>query len=72
MMVVNMSLMSLKTIRRIVCLQAKGPYGLSKDYKPKKHPNTWRKDESKKKKKNSMNVEGSVHHNKYNGCCTKQ
>jgi len=45
---------------------------VSKDPRCKRHPNTWRKEESKEIK-DSMKVEdGCVHHKKYNGCCTKQ
>ncbi len=36
---VGMNLMPLKVIRRKVWLQAKGPYRLSKDPRPKRHPN---------------------------------
>jgi hypothetical protein len=71
MVVVNMNMMSTHAIGRKVCLQAKGLYGLSKDPRPKRHPNIWRKDESKKIK-DSMKVEGSVHRKKYDGHCTKQ
>jgi hypothetical protein len=74
MVVVYMSMMPLKAIRREACLQVRSPYGLvlSKDPIPKMHPNTWRKEESKDAKKSMKVEEGSVHHNKYNGCCMNQ
>jgi hypothetical protein len=40
MMDVDMNPMPPKVIGREACLQAKGFYGLSKDLKPKRHPNT--------------------------------
>ncbi len=67
-----MSPTSLKVIGREACLQAKGPFGLSKDPRPKMRPNTLWREESKEIK-DSMKVEdGGVHRKRYNGCCTKQ
>ncbi len=69
---VDMSPTPLKVIRMEAYLRAKGPSGLSKDLGPKRCPNTlWR--EKSKEIRNSMKVEdGSVHHKRYNGHCTKQ
>jgi hypothetical protein len=39
MVVINMSSISSKVIRRETCLQAKSPFGLSKNPRPKRHPN---------------------------------
>ncbi len=65
-MVVGMNLMPPKVIEKKACLQSKTFYGLSKDPRPKKHPNTWRKE----KKKDFMKVEETgVHHKRYNGHC---
>jgi hypothetical protein len=69
---VNMNLTPLKVIRREVCLRVKSPSRLSKDPRPKRHPNILWKEESKEIK-DSMKVEnGNVHHKKYNGCYMKQ
>jgi hypothetical protein len=43
---VDMNLTLSKVIGREACLQAKGPFGLSKDPGPKRHPNTLWKEES--------------------------
>jgi hypothetical protein len=50
----------------------KGPYGLSKDLGPKKHPNIWRKNESKETKVSMKMKEGNVDQIKYNGSYMKQ
>ncbi len=72
MVTINMNMMPLKVIRREAYLWARSPYGLSKDLGPKRCPNIWRKEKSKEIR-DSMKVEdGSVHLNKYDGCCTKQ
>jgi hypothetical protein len=47
MMDVNMSLTPSKVIGREVCLQTKGPFGISKDLRPKRHPNILWKEEYK-------------------------
>jgi hypothetical protein len=61
-----------KVIGTEACLRAKSPSRLSKDLKPKRHPNILWKKESKEIK-DSMKVENeSVHHKKYDMCCTKQ
>jgi hypothetical protein len=44
---VDMSLMPSKVIGREICLKAKGPLGLSKNPRPKKHLNTLWREESK-------------------------
>jgi len=72
MVVVDVSLMSPKVIGKKVHLQARSPYGLSKDLELKRHPNTWRKEESKEIRDFVKVEDGNVHHKKYNGCCTKQ
>jgi hypothetical protein len=72
MMTINMNSMSLKAIGKEVCLQARSLFGLSKDFRPKRHPNTWRKYESKEINVFMKMEKGGVHHNKYNDCCTKQ
>jgi hypothetical protein len=64
--------MQLKVIGRDVCLQAKTPFGLLNDLRPKRCLNILKREESKEIK-NSMKVEdGSMHCKKYNGYCTKQ
>jgi hypothetical protein len=47
MVVVDMKSKAPKTIRKEVCLHAKGHYGLLKDYGPKMCLDTWRREESK-------------------------
>jgi len=72
MVVISMSLMPSKVIGRNVCLRAKNPSGLSKDLGPKRCPNTWKKEESKKVK-GFMKVEkGDVHHKRYESRYMKQ
>jgi hypothetical protein len=45
---VNMSPMPPKVIGKEACLRAKGPFGLSKDLGPKRHPNIlWRENQKK-------------------------
>ncbi len=39
MVAIGMSLMPLKDIGKKICLQVKGPFGLSKDLGPKRHLN---------------------------------
>jgi hypothetical protein len=69
---VNMSPTPPKVIGREVYLRAKGPSWLSKDLRPKRHPNILWREESKEIK-DSMKVEdGSVHRKKYNEHCMKQ
>ncbi len=57
-----MSLMRLKVIEREVCLQYKGPFGLSKDPKPKRCLNILWKEESKEIKAFMKVGDGNVHH----------
>jgi hypothetical protein len=74
MVVVYMNLMPSIAIRREACLRVRSPFGLtlSKHFEPKRHPNTWKKEESKDARKSMKVEEGSVHHNRYNGCCMNQ
>ncbi len=61
-----------KVIGKEAYLQAKRLSRLSKNPKPKRHPNILWKEESKEIK-DFMKVEnGGVHHKKYDGRCTKQ
>jgi len=69
---VDMSLTPLKVIRRETCLWTRGPFGLSKDPRPKRCPNIWRTEESKEIKVFVKVEDGSVHHKKYDGHCVKQ
>ncbi len=65
---INMSLMPPKVIMKEACLRAEGPFGLSKDLRPKRCPNILWRGESKKAK-DCMKVEdGSVHCKRYVGC----
>jgi hypothetical protein len=61
-----------KAIGKEAYLWAKGFYGLSKDLGPKKHPNNWKKNESKETRVSMKVKEGGVHQIKYNGFCMKQ
>jgi hypothetical protein len=71
MVAINMNPMPSKVIGRKACLQAKSPFGLSKDLGPKRCPNTWKKES--KKVKDSMKMEkGNVHYKRYEGSCMKQ
>ncbi len=72
MVVVGMTLMQLNVIGRKACLWARGPFGLSKDPGPKKHPNIGSMYESKEIRDFMKVEEGGVHCKKYDGCCTKQ
>jgi hypothetical protein len=53
-------------------LQTKGPLGISKDPKPKRHPNILWREESKEIKDFMKVEDGGVHSRRYNGHCTKQ
>jgi len=69
---VNMNPTPPKVIRRESCLRTKNPSRLSKDFGPKRCPNTLWKEESKEIK-DSLKVEnGGVHHKRYDGHCTKK
>jgi hypothetical protein len=69
---VIMSPMPPKVIGRDVCLWAKGHFVLSKDPRPKRHLSILWKKESKEISDFMKVKDGSVHHKRYNGCCTKQ
>jgi hypothetical protein len=71
MMVVDMHPMPPKVIRRETCLQAKISSRLLKDLGPKRHPNTWRRDESKEVKDFMKVEEGRVNRKRYDGRCMK-
>jgi hypothetical protein len=66
-----MSPMQTKVIGKEVYLKVRGLSRLSKDHEPKKHPNTWRREESKKVKDTMKVQEEGVNHKKYDGRCTK-
>jgi hypothetical protein len=72
MVVVGTSLMPLKAIGKETCLWARTSSRLSKDLGPKKHPNTWKREESKEVWKFMKVEEGGVHCNRYNGHYMKQ
>jgi len=57
MAIINMNLMPSKVIGRNVYLRTKGPYGPSKDFRPKKHPNILMKEKSKETKDFILKVE---------------
>ncbi len=72
MAIINMNLMPSKVIGRNVYLRTKGPYGPSKDFRPKRHPNILRKEESKEIKDFILKAkEWGMHRNKYDGYYTK-
>jgi len=69
--VVGTNSMPPKVIKKKIYLCAKGFYGLLKDLGLKRHPNIWRREESKEM--DFMKVEkGGVHSKRYEGHCTKQ
>jgi len=72
MMDVNMSPTPPKVTRREVCLRTKGPFGLSKDLGPNKHPNILWKEKSKEIKDFMKVEDGGAHRKRYNGGYTKQ
>jgi len=57
---VGMSLMPPKLFGRKTCLQVKSPFGLSKDFRPKKRLNIFLKYESKEVRVSMKVEEGSV------------
>jgi hypothetical protein len=65
-----MNPMPLKVIGKEACLWAKGLLGLSKDLGPKKHPNIWRRKESKETRESMKVKKGGVQHNRFDGRCT--
>jgi len=58
-----MSLMPPKVIGRKTCLQIKSPFGLSKEFRPKKSLNILKKYESKEIRVSMKVEEGGVHTN---------
>jgi hypothetical protein len=72
MVVINMNSMPSKIIENETYLQVRNPFRLSKDHGPKKHLNTWRKEEPNEIKVFVKVEDEVVHHKKYNGHCTKQ
>jgi hypothetical protein len=72
MVVVDMRPMPSKAIGRKVYLWARNLFRLSKDHRPKTHPNTQRREESKEARDPMKVKDGGVHHNKYDGYCMKQ
>ncbi len=70
MVVIDMNLTPPKIIEKKTCLWAKGLFGLSKDFKPKRRINIWK--ESKEIRDFVKVEDGGVHHKKYDVCCTKQ
>jgi hypothetical protein len=71
MVVVSMKWMPPKAIGRKVCLHARGHYELLKDFKPKKCPYIWRREELKEAKDFMKVEDGCVHRNKYKSRCMK-
>ncbi len=72
MVVVGMRPMPPKAIEIKAYLQARSFSKLSKDHGPKRHPNTWRREESKEIRDSMKMENGSVHRIRYNGYCMKQ
>ncbi len=66
---VNISLMPPRVIGREACLWAKGFSRPSRDPRPKRCPNTWKKEELKETKEFMKVGEVGVQRNRYNGCC---
>jgi len=69
---VNMSSMPSKIIGKEARLGPRALSRLSKDYGLKRHPNNWRKEESKEIRDSVKVEDGSVYRKKYNGHCMKQ
>jgi hypothetical protein len=72
MVVVNMSSMPSNVIGKETYLWTRNLYRLSKDFGPKRCPNTWRREESKETRESMKVGEGGVHCNRYDGHCMKQ
>jgi hypothetical protein len=72
MMIINMSSMPPKVIKKKTCLSIRGLFNLSKDFEFNKHPNISRKEESKEIRDFIKMKKGGVHHKRYNDHCTKQ
>jgi hypothetical protein len=60
-----------KVIGKDACLQARGPFRLSEDFRPKRCMNILRKDKSKEIRDSMKMEEGGLHYKKYDGHCTK-
>jgi hypothetical protein len=70
MMDVNISLMPLRVIEKKICLRVRGFLGPSKDPRPKRCPNTWKREELKETKKfMKVGKKGGGQCNRYDGCC---
>jgi hypothetical protein len=61
-----------KVIGTKIYLYARSLYGLSKDPRPKRHLNIWRREESKEMRDFMKVKKGGVHRKRYEGHCTKQ
>ncbi len=72
MVVIDMKSMPPKAIRREACLWTRGPSWLSKDPRPKRRPNIWKREESKETMDVMKVKNGDVHHDKYNDHYMKQ
>ncbi len=72
MVAIDMNLTPPKVIGREVCLQTKSFFKLSKDFRFKRHPNTWRKEKSKEIKDFVKVKDKDVHHKGYDGHYMKQ
>jgi hypothetical protein len=72
MVVISMNLMSSKVIGKETCLRVKSPHGLSKDFIPKRCPNTWKKNKSKETKDSMKMEKVGVHPKIYDDHYTKQ
>jgi hypothetical protein len=65
---VGMILMPPIVIGREICLQIWNPLRLLKDHGPKRHLNIWKRKKSKETMEFIKVEEGSVQHNRYDGC----
>jgi hypothetical protein len=72
MVVVGMSSIPLRVIRRETCLWTKGPLKLSKNPRPKRCPNVWKREDSKEITEFMKVEEIGVQRNKHDGYCAKQ
>jgi len=68
---VDMSPMPPKVIGSHNCLWVISPSRLSKDLGPKRHPNIWRREESKEIKDFVKLEDGGMHRKRYDGHCMK-
>jgi hypothetical protein len=67
---VGMKLMPPRLIGRKTCLQVKGLLRLLKNFKPKMHRNTWRKEKLKETKEHMKVGKCGVQHDRYDGHST--